>query len=224
MNLIVPTLEVQMECFEGPLSVLINLIKKNKVDIFDIPIGMITERFLEYVELVKQMNLRIAEDFIEMASLLLCIKSRMLLPREEEDPRAELVEKILEYEKIKGMVTIFQELPVLGEDIFARGRSGLEIEEEDQDLTALCMLFFELMKNKQERFLVIREIRPTLEEKLESLRLALCEAESFAWNPKADLDLSEKVAMVLAIMEIVKLKLASLAQRRPFGTVLLTRR
>ncbi len=224
MNLIVPTLEVQMECFEGPLSVLINLIKKNKVDIFDIPIGMITERFLEYVELVKQMNLRIAEDFIEMASLLLCIKSRMLLPREEEDPRAELVEKILEYEKIKGMVTMFQELPVLGEDIFARGRSGLEIEEEDQDLTALCMLFFELMKNKQERFLVIREIRPTLEEKLESLRLALCGAESFAWNPKADLDLSEKVATLLAIMEIVKLKLASLAQRRPFGTVLLTRR
>jgi len=224
VNLIVPTLEVQMECFEGPLSVLINLIKKNKIDIFDIPIGMITERFLQYVELVKQMNLRIAEDFIEMASLLLCIKSRMLLPRAEEDPRAELVEKILEYEKIRGMATLFQEMPVLGEDTFARGKSGLEIEGEDQDLTALCMLFFEIMKNKQERFLVIREIRPTLEEKLENLRLVLCEAGNFAWNPKEDLDLSEKVATLLAIMEIVKLKLASLTQRRPFGTVMLARR
>ncbi len=224
MNLNVPTLEVQMECFEGPLSVLINLIKKNKVDIFDIPIGMITDRFLEYVELVKEMNLRIAEDFIEMASLLLCIKSRMLLPREDEDPRTELVEKILEYEKIKGMVTMFQELPKLGEDAFARGRSGLEVEEEDQDLTALCMLFFDLMKHKQERFLVIREIRPTLEEKLEVLRLALLETGTFAWNPKDDLDLSEKVAVVLAMLEVVKLKLANVAQRRPFGAVLLTRR
>jgi len=147
-----------------------------------------------------------------------------LLPREEEDPRTELVEKILEYEKIKGMVNMFQELPVLGEDTFSRGRTGLQVEEEDQDLTALCMLFFELMKNRRERFLVIREIRPTLEEKLEILRLALFEKGHFAWNPKADLDLSEKVATVLAMLEIVKLKMANLAQKRPFGTVLLTRR
>jgi segregation and condensation protein A len=223
VNLNVSTLEVQMECFEGPLSVLINLIKRNKVDIFDIPIGMITERFLEYVELVQQMNLRIAEDFIEMASLLLCIKSRMLLPREEEDPRVELVERILEYEKIKSMVTMFQEFPLLGRDTFARGRSGLDVEE-DQDLMALCTLFFELRKNKEERFIVIREIRPTLEEKLEALRLMLEQAGSFAWNPKGEIDLSEKVAIVLAMLEIVKLKLAILSQRRPFGPVLLTKR
>ncbi len=223
MNLIVPTLEVQMECFEGPLSVLISLIKRNKVDIFDIPIGMITERFLEYVELVKQMNLRIAEDFIEMASLLLCIKSRMLLPRDEEDPRAELVERILEYEKIRSMVNTFQEFPVLGRDTFARGRSGLEVEE-DQDLMALCTLFFELMKNKEERFIVIREIRPTLEERLESLRLMLEQSGILTWNPKGEIDLSVKVATVLAMLEIVKVRLASLSQKRLFGTVVLTKR
>lgn len=224
MNLNVPTLEVQMEIFEGPLSVLINLIKRNKIDIFDIPISMLTERFLEYVELVKQMNLRIAEDFIEMASLLIYIKSRMLLPREEEDPRMELVERILEYEKIKQMVSTFQGIPVLGEDIFPRGQSGLEVEQQDQDLMALCTLFFELIKSREERFIVIREIRPTLEEKLEALRGVLMELGIFTWNPKGDIDTSEKVAMVLAMLEVVKLRLANFAQKRPFGTVILTRR
>jgi segregation and condensation protein A len=223
VNLNVPTLEVQMEIFEGPLSVLINLIKRNKIDIFDIPISMLTERFLEYVELVKQMNLRIAEDFIEMASLLLYIKSRMLLPREEEDPRIELVERILEYEKIKIMVSAFQELPVLGEDIFPRGQSGIEVEQ-DQDLMALCTLFFELIKSREERVIVIREIRPTLEEKLEALRGALAELGVYTWNPRGDMDTSEKVAMVLAMLEVVKLRLANFAQKRPFGTVILTRR
>jgi segregation and condensation protein A len=96
MNVDVPGLEVQLEVFEGPIAVLINLIKKNKIDIFDIPIAMITERFLVYVEVVQDMQLKIAEDFIEMASLLIYIKSRMLLPRQDEDPREELVEKILE--------------------------------------------------------------------------------------------------------------------------------
>jgi len=136
-----------MEIFEGPLSVLINLIKRNKVDIFDIPISMLTDRFLEYVELVKQMNLRIAEDFIEMASLLLYIKSRMLLPREEED-RVWSSWRGSRIRKIKIMVSAFQELPVLGEDIFPRGQGGFEVEQ-DQDLMALCTLFFELIKSRK---------------------------------------------------------------------------
>ena len=102
-NFSASTLELQMEFFEGPLAVLITLIKRNKIDIFDIPIGWITEQFLEYVELAREMNLRTAEDFIEMASLLIFIKSRMLLPTDGEDPREELVEKIIEYEKIRTM-------------------------------------------------------------------------------------------------------------------------
>jgi segregation and condensation protein A len=80
MNLTFPSLEVKMECYEGPLAVLVTLIKKNKVSIWDIPLSTITERFLQYVDLVTEMNLKIAEDFIEIASLLIYIKSRMLLP------------------------------------------------------------------------------------------------------------------------------------------------
>jgi segregation and condensation protein A len=222
MNVDVPGLEVQLEVFEGPLAVLINLIKKNKIDIFDIPIAMITERFLVYVEVVKDMQLKIAEDFIEMASLLIYIKSRMLLPRQEEDPREELIEKILEYEKIKSMVGQLERLPVLGHDTFVRGSAAV-VEEEEEDLHTLCALFFELLRDKAEKFIEIREIRPTLEERLAEIKQVLDEEGSYTWTGEEN-TLSEKVATVLAMLEITKLRLASLTQRRTFGAITLKRR
>jgi segregation and condensation protein A len=222
MNFTASTLELQLECFEGPLAVLINLIKKNKIDVFDIPIGWITERFLEYVEVVRDMNLRIAEDFIEMASLLIFIKARMLLPIDGDDPREELVEKIIEYEKIRAMVKSFEGLPVLGRDTFVR--SAVMREEENEDLLSLCTLFLELVRNKEERFLLIQEIRPTLEEKLDEIRGILAREGSYAWRIDLERELRDKVATILAFLEIAKLKLAVLSQRRPFGTILLRRR
>jgi segregation and condensation protein A len=222
MNFSASTLELQLECFEGPLAVLINLIKKNKIDVFDIPIGWITERFLEYVDLVRDMNLRIAEDFIEMASLLIFIKARMLLPADGDDPREELVEKIIEYEKIRAMVKSFEGLPVLGRDTFIR--SAAMREGENEDLLTLCTLFLELVRNKEERFLLIQEIRPTLEEKLDEIRGILAREGSYAWRIDLEQELRDKVATVLAFLEIAKLKLAVLSQRRPFGTILLRRR
>jgi segregation and condensation protein A len=222
MNFSAPTLELQLECFEGPLAVLINLIKKNKIDVFDIPIGWITERFLEYVDLVREMNLRIAEDFIEMASLLIFIKARMLLPIEGDDPREELVEKIIEYEKIRAMVKSFEGLPVLGKDTFVR--SAVVGEEEDEDLLSLCTLFLELVRNKEEPFLLIQEIRPTLEEKLAEIRGILAREGSYAWRFDLGQELRDKVATMLAFLEIAKLKLAVVSQKRPFGTIILKKR
>jgi segregation and condensation protein A len=136
MSLIVPSLEVQLECYEGPMAVLITLIKRNKVSIWDIPISAITERFLQYVEFAKDMNLRIAEDFIEMASLLIFIKSKMLLPAngngngEEEDPREELVERIIEYERLRNMAMAIDTLPMLDRDVFPIGNGAVERESE----------------------------------------------------------------------------------------------
>ncbi len=222
MNFSADTLELQIECFEGPLAVLINLIKKNKIDIFDIPIGWITERFLEYVDMVREMNLRIAEDFIEMASLLIFIKSRMLLPIEGEDPREELVEKIIEYEKIRAMARSFDAFPVLGRDTFVRNVVG--VEDEDADVLSLCTLFFQLIKSKEERFIVIREMRPTLEEKLAHIKELLAQAGVYTWKMTLEQELRDKVATALAILEITKLKIAVISQRRPFGTIILKRR
>ncbi len=222
MNFNIPSLELQMECFEGPMPVLISLIKKNKIDIFDIPIGWITERFLEYVDLARDMNLRIAEDFIEMASLLIFIKSRMLLPTDGEDPREELVEKIIEYEKIRAMVRNFDHLPMLGRDTFVR--EPVSGDEEEGDVFALCSLFFLLMKSKEERFIVIRDIRPTLEEKLEEIKRLLEQDGRFVWNMDVGQELRDKVATVLALLEITKLKLATIVQKRPFGPIILKKR
>jgi segregation and condensation protein A len=222
MNFSASTLELQLECFEGPLAVLINLIKKNKINVFDIPIAWITERFLEYVDLVREMNLRIVEDFIEMASLLIFIKARMLLPTDGDDPREELVEKIIEYEKIRAMVKSFEGLPVLGKDTFAR--SAVTGDEHDEDLFSLCTLFLELVKSKEERFLLIQEIRPTLEEKLEEIKTVLDRQGSYSWRIDLEQELRDKVATMLALLEITKLKLAIVSQKRPFGTIILRKR
>jgi segregation and condensation protein A len=222
MNFSTSTLELQLECFEGPMAVLIGLIKKNKIDVFDIPIGWITDQFLSYVDFVRGMNLRIAEDFVEMASLLIFIKARMLLPLEGDDPREELVEKIIEYEKIRAMVRSFEGFPILGRDTFIR--NAVEAGEEEEDLLSLCTLFLDLIKSKEERFIVVQEIRPTLEEKLREITECLDLAGSYTWKIDSEQELRDRVATLLAILEITKLKLASVWQRRTFGQILLKKR
>ncbi|MCX7965596.1 MAG: segregation/condensation protein A [Syntrophorhabdaceae bacterium] len=227
MELLVPTLELRMECYEGPLAVLVNLIRRNRISIWDIPLAFITERFLQYVELVKEMRLKIAEDFIEIASLLIYIKSKMLLPDEssinDEDPREELVERIIEYERLKGMVDALKDLPVLYRDTFIRG-SGLSKDEEEYNLLSLCNIFFELMKNRQERYIVIRELKPTLEEKLKLLRDILESKGVFEWREDEDMEHSDKVVTILGMLELAKIKLATLYQSRPFSSIIMKKR
>jgi len=228
MNLIFPTLEVKMECYEGPLAVLVTLIKKNKVSIWDIPLSTITERFLQYVDLVTEMNLKIAEDFIEIASLLIYIKSRMLLPtngngQQEDDPREELIDRILEYERLRTMVDSIDGLPMLHRDIFSRGKTVAEAEM-DFDLLALCNIFLEIMKSKEEKYLEIREIRPTLEEKLNMLKTILETSGFYIWNFDEMTEQPEKIATVLGILELTKIKMATITQRRPFGKIIIKRR
>ncbi len=227
MSLLVPTLEVQLECFEGPMAVLITLIKRNKLSIWDIPIAMITERFLQYVEIAREMNLKIAEDFIEMASLLLFIKSKMLLPRdgtgEEEDPREELVERIIEYERVRNMAVAINGLPMLERDVYSIGRGGLE-KEADFDLMSLCTLYFELMRVKEEPYFVVREVRPTLEEKIGALKDVLRMEGFFEWDVIVEEDRNERVATILGMLELAKIRVATLSQRRPFGKIIMKKR
>jgi len=228
MNLLFPSLEVKMECYEGPLAVLVTLIKKNKVSIWDIPLSTITDRFLQYVDLVTEMNLKIAEDFIEIASLLIYIKSRMLLPadgngQEEDDPRELLIDRIIEYERLRNMVDSIDGLPMLDRDIFARGKTSVEAET-DYDLLDLCSIFLEIMRSKEVKYLEIMEIRPTLEEKLRTLKAILETAGVYVWNFEEMTEQPEKIATVLGILELTKIKMATIIQRRPFGKIILKRR
>ena len=220
-------LEVSLECYEGPLAVLVTLIRKNKVSIWDIPLADITERFLQYVEVVTEMNLRIAEDFVDMASLLIFIKSKMLLPavdrESEENPAEELIERIIEYERIKEMSRAVDGLPLLDRDVFPRGLKTID-READYDLLELSRMFFELMLQKQERYIEIKEIRPTLEEQIQMLKTVLEASGLYVWSMDGEEPQNEKIATILGMLELTKVKLATLLQRRPFGKVVLKKK
>jgi segregation and condensation protein A len=118
-------LEVILEAFEGPLDLLLYLIRKENLDILDIPMAPLTRQYLEYVDIMRSKNLELAAEYLVMAAMLMEIKSRLLLPRPpvvaamEEDPRAELVRRLLEYEQIKKAAQALDELPHLGRDVIA---------------------------------------------------------------------------------------------------------
>jgi len=118
-------LEIVLEAFEGPLDLLLYLIRKENLNILDIPMAPLTRQYLEYVEIMRSKNLELAAEYLVMAAMLMEIKSRLLLPRppsavtEEEDPRAELVRRLLEYEQMKKAAQTLDELPQAGRDVIA---------------------------------------------------------------------------------------------------------
>lgn len=130
--------KVKLEIFEGPLDLLLYLIKKDEVDIYDIPIELITRQYMEYLQLMRMLDLSIAGDFIVMAATLMMIKSRMLLPaedrmemeEEEDDPRWELVRQLVEYKKFKDAAGALHEMELRQENIFDRGADDLPMEAE----------------------------------------------------------------------------------------------
>ncbi len=118
-------LEIVLEAFEGPLDLLLYLIRKENLDILDIPMAPLTRQYLEYVEIMRHTNLELAAEYLVMAAMLMEIKSRLLLPRPpaaeavEQDPRAELVRRLLEYERMKRAAQALDELPQAGRDVVA---------------------------------------------------------------------------------------------------------
>ncbi|MDZ4678333.1 MAG: segregation/condensation protein A [Oligoflexia bacterium] len=153
------SLQVQIGTFEGPLSLLLFLIKKNEVDICDIPIHEITKQYLEYIQIMKELNLEVAGEFVAMAATLIYIKSRMLVPQYNEqgeeiidDPRKELVQKLLEYQKYKEAGKLLYKRPLLNRDLWVRGSKDpmptveSEIILDERGLFALIAAFRQLMK------------------------------------------------------------------------------
>jgi len=137
-------LHIQLPRFEGPLALLLFLIKKEEMDIFDIKIHEITDQYLQYMKWMKDLDLELAGEFIAMAATLLQIKSRMLLPNydengeviETEDPRKELVQRLLEYQKYQEAGKTLYERPLLGRDIWTRGiKEKLEVPEDEIEIS-----------------------------------------------------------------------------------------
>ncbi len=141
-----PSYEVKIEGFEGPLALLLRLIKDNEINLYDIPIALITRQYLEAIDQMESLNLTVAGEFLVMAATLIHIKSKMLLPPseteaelEEEDPRSSLVFQLLEYQKYKDAAGHLEDRERLWRDIFRRPPNLLAAEEEEIPLTALSL-------------------------------------------------------------------------------------
>ena len=218
------------DLFEGPMDLLIHLIRKNELDIYDIPIAMITAQYLQYLEWIKLMNIDLAGEFIVMASTLAQIKSRMLLPvhaeDDQEDPRLEITRPIVEYLRMKSAAEQLSERNLLGENIFVRNPQRADIVEDAQDEYIKIGLFelieaFQKILNKipsDDRMeftadkISVKDKISQIADILESKGSATFD-ELFTDNPTK----SDVIVTFLAILEMVKLTLIRLIQHVQSG-------
>lgn len=218
---------VKLEAFEGPMDLLMHLIEKNKIDIYDIPMAALTEQYMEYLSLFKEFNMDIASEFIVMAATLLQIKSRMMLPKppkeeaeEEEDPRRELVERILEYRRFKEVTSVLNSMAEQQERCFAREPQHLPIRQlppENIPIEALLEAFRTAMEVRQElsipKAIVARE-EYSIQDKMEEILLLLQHSAGkiafsrlFHAGTKPEL-----IALFLALLELIRMKTVCVRQ------------
>jgi segregation and condensation protein A len=232
------TYTIRTGSFEGPLDLLLYLIRKNEVDIYNIPIAAVTRQYLEYIELMKELNLDIAGEFLVMASTLIQIKSRMLLPpvageeeaeTEEEDPRAELVRRLLEYQKYKDAADRLAEASMLGRDIFARKFVSPELTDlkpEDAvpevELFDLIQAFRSLLaKVPEDTFHEVGAEGLTIADRINEILDLLRGKESVVFERLFIAPLTREYIVVtfMAILELCKLKMVKLLQANSFGVI-----
>lgn len=222
--------------YEGPMDLLVHLIKKHDVDIYDIPIALITDSYIKYLEWLKGMNIDIAGDFIFMASILTHIKSKMLLPvsqdaadNDDDDPRAELTEPLLEHLRIKPAVKYLGRRHQLGVDTFVRPFNRDEIAVEDEQDEWIQVGLFELIDAFQnvlnnlssEHKIKFSADTKTVKDRISEIivildrKLALTFDELFPFNA----DKNEVIVTFLAILEMAKLCLIRITQHIHGGMI-----
>jgi len=225
--------KVKLDVFEGPLDLLLYLIKKNEIDIYDIPIAAITEQYLEYLELMRMLDLNIAGEFLVIAATLIHIKSKMLLPpdekellpEEEEDPREELVRRLVEYKKFKEVAGILQDLEGQRKKMFTRD-IPFEVEPGEvffeASLFDLIAAFTRVLKDvPKEMFQEIIKDEFTVEQKVHDLlhMLVVTPVISLFELFKNSKNKTEIIAMFLAVLELIRLKEIIVAQKKNFSDI-----
>ncbi len=219
--------EVRLDLFEGPLDLLLHLIRKNEVDIFDIPISTITDQYLEYLDLMKALNISVAGDFLVMAATLIHIKSKMLLPpspddEEEEDPRIEITRPLMEYLRLKEVAGELSERDILERDIFTRKTAPDDLAPYREDAPLPKANLFQLMdafKRVIERYSPGAEIsfryeKWSLKDKMTYIMDRLKERSlSFSELFTEKSTISELIATFLALLELVQTGLIRVHQQ-----------
>lgn len=239
--------QISLPEFEGPLDLLLHLVKRHELDIIDIPIAFITQKYLEYLDLMRQLNLDVAGEYLLMAATLAHIKSRELLPRppeelaeegseeEELDPRQELIRRLLEYQKYKDAAQRLSEQPALGRQVFRRGSPMDPVDPSEVPLAevstfALLSALAEALKRAEvklthdvmvDRISITDRINDIVDRLAgsESLRFLECFALS---GSRAEIR-HQAIVTFLAVLEMARLKMIRLLQQAPGGEIYLTR-
>jgi segregation and condensation protein A len=230
---------VNLSVFEGPLDLLLHLIKKNEVEIVDIPIATITEQYLGYLEMLRELSLDVAGEFLVMAATLTLIKSRMLLPpsegeedEEEADPRAALVQQLLEYQRYREAALELAERPLLHRDVFVR-EPVMDAAEDSAsgELPRLQVTVWELLEAFRG---VLKRARPesvhevvtdaiSLRDRVRTLLHALSVARSLDFESLFDNDASrfEIIITFLAMLELMKMGAVRAIQEDRYGRIVI---
>ena len=223
----------ELDSFDGPLDLLLYLIKRDEIDIYDIPVAQITRQYLGYLEVCKELNLEVAGEFLYMASLLIRIKTQMLLPKPEdeegwEDPRSELVNALLEYKKVK---RISAALDDMASDMRMRHTKGFytdsdipkpEPELKRVDITALMLAFGEVLQRvKPEQRIEIARQEITVEDRKDRILEMFRDRDSLEFEELFQDD-PRKIVMVvtfIALLDLVKNSILKVEQADRFATI-----
>jgi segregation and condensation protein A len=228
---------VRLDLFEGPLDLLLHLIKKNELDVTNIPVAMVTEQYLSHLDLMRELNLDVAGEYLVMAATLLLIKSRLLLPSdpseedEEHDPRADLVRQLLEYQRYREAAAALHDRPRLGRDVFPRETNAEGIEPDPDAPPRLRVTTWQLMEAFRA---VLARARPdpvhevesepvSLRERMQSMLHALRVARSMTFESLFDERSTRRFVIVtfLGLLELVRLGAVEAVQEDRWGPILI---
>lgn len=232
--------KVELDVFEGPLDLLLYLIKKSEVDIYDIPIVQITNQYMDYMNLMRMLDLNIAGEFIVMAATLMMIKSRMLLPveerpeeeEEEDDPRWDLVRQLVEYKKFKDAAADLQKKEFYQENVFDLYSENVELDDEDAGVDLGDIGIFDLIsafkevlaRARPEEIAEISAERYTTADKMSAILAQLKQCKQVAFNRLFGEQASrhEIVCTFLALLELIRLNQIRVRQEQHFGAIAIT--
>lgn len=232
--------QVRLEKFEGPLDLLLHLIKRNEINIYDIPIALITQQYLDYLNTLKALNLSVAGEFLVMAATLLYIKSRMLLPSEEgetdeedgPDPREELVRRLLEYKRFKEAANQFDSRERLWRDVFVR-EQGPPMRVRSEEALLENITLFDLVDALQEviartpgrRLIEIVPENLTVRDRMNAILDALEGKDSVTFVSLFEESCHRLVVIVtfLALLELIRIRVVRVFQAETFGPILVSR-
>ena len=224
-------LEVFLEAFEGPLDLLLYLVKRQNLDILDIPIATVTRQYMEYIELMKELRLELAAEYLAMAAMLAEIKSRLLLPRpesldDEEDPRAELVRRLREYERYRQAAEQLDALPRVGRDLIEVRTTApyvrIERPQPRVELDDLLAALADVLARAEAYG--HHQVQMELLSVRERMSIVLGQVQKARFVEFTALFTHEEgrqgvVVTLLALLELLRESLVDLVQARPFGPI-----